>query len=107
MKKRTTPLIQKLQSKWQLNSLWQVAAVLVAFSLAGSTVVFIRPWFFQWLGMNEQTPWLLKATAYLLFVFPTYQALLLAYGGLLGQYAFFIRKTKKVLQAIIPTQNSH
>ena len=106
MKNRILPFIQKLQTKWCLNNLWQVIAVLAAFSLAGSTVVFIRPWFFQYLGFNEHTFWLWKASAYVVFVFPTYQVLLLVYGSLLGQHRFFARKTKKIglrLSAMVAT----
>jgi hypothetical protein len=35
-----------------------------------------------------------------LFLFPTYQVLLLLYGGLLGQFGFFWAKEKKMLRAI-------
>ena len=96
MKNRTLQLLQRLQTKWQLTNPWQVVAVLATFSLAGSTVVLIRPWFFQYLGFDEHTFWLWKAAAYVFFVFPTYQVLLLIYGGLLGQHYFFAHKTKKI-----------
>ena len=100
MKNHSPNFLQKLQTKWQLTNVWQVAAVLTAFSLAGSTVVLIRPWFFRWLALDAQTPWLLKAIAYVIFIVPTYQGLLLVYGSLLGQHSFFLRKTKRALHAI-------
>lgn len=106
MKSCTLQFLQKLQTKWQLNNFWQVIAVLSAFSLAGSTVVVIRPWFFQWLGMDEQASLLLKTLAYIVFIFPMYQVLLLVYGSLLGQHQFFTHKTKKIglrLSAMVAT----
>ena len=105
MKNHSPNFLQKLQTKWQLTNAWQVAAVLTAFSLTGSTVVLIRPWFFQWLALDAQTPWLLRAIAYVIFIVPTYQVLLLIYGSLLGQYQFFVRKTLKIIHAITFTQN--
>lgn len=109
MKNRITQFLQALQTKWQLNSFCQVTAILATFSLAGSTVVLIRPWFFQWLGMDEHTSWLWKTIAYVVFVFPMYQVLLLIYGGLLGQHRFFTRKTRNAgsrLSAVVASWKS-
>ncbi len=96
MKNRIAHILQKLRTKWQLNNILQVVAVLLTFSLAGSTVVAVRPWFFQWVGMDEQTSLLWKTLAYVVFVFPMYQVLLLLYGSLLGQHRFFTQKTRKI-----------
>ena len=106
MKNRINQRIRTLQTKWQLNSVWQVVAVLITFSLAGSTVVVIRPWFFQLLGMGEHTSWVWKTVAYVVFVFPMYQVLLVVYGSLLGQHRFFTQKTKRALRAIVVSQSS-
>jgi hypothetical protein len=88
--------LEKLKQKWQLHSWWQVVAILCVFSFAGSSVVFLRPLLFHLLGFQADTPWLLKVSAYLLFVFPAYQLLLLGFGWLLGQHTFFIQKAKKL-----------
>ncbi len=92
--------LEKLRQKWQLQSGWQVIAILCVFSFAGSSVVLLRPLLFQWLGFQADTPWLLKACAYLLFLFPAYQLLLLGFGWLLGQHTFFIQKVKKLSAAV-------
>jgi len=92
--------LQKLQSKWQLESIWQVVLVLVVFSLTGSTVVMLRKVFFGWMGFDETTEMWVKVIAYILFVMPAYQVLLLAYGTLLGQFQFFWEKEKKMARAI-------
>ena len=91
----------KLQDKWQLKSAWQVIAVLITFSLAGSSVVFFRKLLFSLLGFDASSPFWLKTLTYLLLVFPLYQGLLLVYGFLLGQFSFFWEKEKKLFRWIV------
>ncbi|MEM8966111.1 MAG: DUF6787 family protein [Bacteroidota bacterium] len=92
--------LQKLQHKWNLDSIGQVILVLIVFSLTGSTVVMLRKFFFGLIGFDEFTPFWIKTITYLLFVMPAYQLLLLAYGFLLGQFSFFWEKEKKMARAI-------
>lgn len=91
----------RLQEKWALESAWQVIAVLITFSLAGSSVVFFRKQLFWLLGYDQDTALWLKTVTYILFIFPTYQVLLLAYGFLLGQFSFFWQKEKKLFFWIV------
>lgn len=92
--------LNKLKTRWQLESLLQVVAVLTVFTLTGSTVVFIRKFLFALLGFDDATPFWLKTVTYLVFVFPAYQVMLLGYGFLLGQFRFFWEKEKKMLRRI-------
>lgn len=92
--------IQKLKVKWGLESIFQVILVLLVFSITGTTVVFLRENLFAWLGFDENTAIWIKTVTYILFVFPAYQALLLFYGSLCGQFDFFWSKEKKMLKAI-------
>lgn len=92
--------ISRLQTKWGVNSALQVILILLVFSAAGSTAVMLRKSFFHLLGFDAGTALWLKAVTYVLFLFPTYQVLLLAYGALLGQFQFFWNKERKMLKAI-------
>ena len=92
--------LEKLKQKWGLNSLFQVVLILIVFSLTGMTVVLIRPAIFLWFGFNELTPFWLKTITYILLIFPMYQALILVYGTLFGQFTFFWEKEKKLFKAI-------
>lgn len=94
-------ILQRLQKKWGLQSLVQVVAVLLVFSLTGSTVVWIRKFLFAAVGFDETTPLWLKTLTYLLFIMPFYQVLLLMYGFLLGQFSFFWEKEKKLARNIL------
>lgn len=91
-------VLGRLQEKWGLESLLQVILVLIVFSLAGSSVVFLRKTFFGFLGFDDATPMWLKTITYILFVFPAYQVLLLTYGFILGQFSFFWEKEKKMVK---------
>lgn len=91
-------LLQKLMQKWQLKNMFQVIMVLLVFSLTGSTVVLLRQVLFDFLGFTQQTPFWLKTIAYLIFIFPAYQLLILIYGFMLGQFSFFWKKERKLLQ---------
>ena len=90
----------KLQAKWKLKSLFQVVMVLVVFSLTGMTVVFVRPIIFSWFNFDDQTPFWVKTITYILLIFPMYQILILIYGAILGQFAFFWEKEKKLFNIL-------
>jgi len=93
-------LFNKLKLKWGITSDWQAAAILIAFSLAGPTVILIKGWYFDLLSFTDQTPALIKTIAYLIFIFPAYQVILLFYGLILGQFQFFWEKEKALVKAL-------
>jgi hypothetical protein len=98
--RRKDSSLEKLKRKWGLKSLWQVIMILIVFSLTGMTVVLARPVIFSWFGFGEQTPFWIKTVTYILLIFPLYQVLILVYGTLFGQFAFFWEKEKKLFRAI-------
>ena len=87
-------MFERLKEKWGIKRNIDIVLILICFSLAGSSVVFIKGYYFQFLGFTEQTPFWLKTIAYLLFIFPAYQLMLLGYAILLGQFPFFWAKGK-------------
>jgi len=91
---------ERLKEKWGLKSLFQVIVILIVFSLTGMTVVLIRPIIFSWFNFDEQTSLWLKTITYILLIFPMYQILILVYGTIFGQFAFFWEKEKKLFKAI-------
>ena len=100
MDKNAMPWMLKMQEKWGLETTRQVLAVLAVFTLSGSSVVWLRKGLFTLLGYDELTPIWLKTITYILFIFPTYQSLLLFYGFLFGQFSFFWEKEKKMFRWI-------
>ena len=63
-------------------------------------MVFLRGFFFDFVGFGDQTPIWIKVISYLLFIFPAYQVLILFFGFLFGQFGFFWDKEKRMIKAI-------
>lgn len=87
-------MFERLKEKWGIKRNIDIVLILICFSLAGSSVVLVKGYYFDFLGFDETTPFWLKTVAYLLFIFPAYQIILLAYAFLLGQFGFFWSKAK-------------
>ncbi len=87
-------IVERMKSRWGVGP-GGVVAILAAFSLAGLTTVRLKgP--VMGLMFPDATPGWLQWAVYLVVMLPVYQALLLAYGTLLGQFDFFWSKTKAV-----------
>lgn len=86
----------KLKERWGVSSDFQVFLIFLVFGLTGSTAVRVGGHLFQWIGLSAIQPGWLKTTVYLIFIFPLYQVLLLLYAFVLGQFAFFWQKMKKM-----------
>jgi len=90
----------KLKERWGVDSDFQILLIFIVFGLTGSTVVYIKGYFFQLIGFTDTTPGWLKTTLYLIFIFPAYQVLLLVYAFIFGQFDFFWNKMKKLGKGI-------
>ena len=84
----------RLRARWGVG-LWGTIAILLAFSLAGITVVRLRQPVLAFLLPSDAPSWL-SWLVYLVIIFPMYQTLLLGYGALLGQFDFFWSRLKAV-----------
>ncbi|HKL17857.1 MAG TPA: DUF6787 family protein [Halalkalibaculum sp.] len=95
-----TKIFEKLKERWGLNSFWHVMLILFIFSITGMTTLYVRQFFFDLMGISTDTGTMVKVLAWLLVVFPSYQALFLMYGFVLGQFDFVWRFEKKSLARI-------
>lgn len=93
-------MLEKIKAKWNLTSNWQLIAIMLVFSLAGSSIMWVRRLAFPLMGVTETTPFWIKFLAWLAVFFPTYQIMLLVFGFLFGQFPFFWEKEKKMIRAI-------
>lgn len=93
-------LLEKLKTRWELNSYRQVVLILLIFSFSGMSVLFVRKAVFYWLGINAATPLWEEVLAWLLVVVPSYQLLFMGYGALFGQFDFVWRFEKRSLQRL-------
>jgi hypothetical protein len=85
-----------MKARWGV-SIWGVVAILLAFSLAGSTVLKITGPIMDFVLPDDAPRWLWW-TARILIIVPVYQVLLLMYGTVLGQFRFFWEKERKMAQ---------
>lgn len=95
---------EKLKSRWDIESNFQVLIILLVFSAAGMSVVFVRKFVFSLIGISESDPLWIKIVLWLVTIPPTYHTLLLIYGTLLGQFQFFWGFSKKMLQRFVPSK---
>lgn len=93
--------LQRLQTKWKLESLLQVVLVLVVFACTGFTILFIKNPILNFFGVERGGgQGFLNTVLYLLLVLPLYQIFLLIYGFIFGQFKFFWEKEKQIFRRI-------
>jgi hypothetical protein len=87
-------VIEGLKKRWGVSSTWQVAVILVVFSLAGMSILYVKDPVLQSLGIPiDLTLWLKIPLIIIL-----YQILLLFWGTIFGQFRFFWEKDKKMFR---------
>lgn len=87
-----------LKNKWNVGN-QGLAAIMVSFSLTGTTSLFVRPLIFTALDLNRRPIWL-KALIYPFIMVPVFYLLLLIYGTALGQRKFFWERIMRILTAL-------
>lgn len=91
--------ISKLKKKWGIRRTIDIVFILIVFSLAGMSIVYVRVPVFEVLEITD-SHFAIKTIVYLLIVFPVYQFFLLFFGLLFGQFQFFWDKEKKMARWI-------
>ena len=90
---------ERMKRRWGVSN-WGAVAIVVAFSLAGSTVVRIsHPVVDRIVG--AAAPRWLWWTVRILVIVPAYQVILMIYGTLLGQFRFFWNKERQMGRAMM------
>lgn len=92
-------MFKRLQQKWGV-SVGQFGIIFIIFGLTGTTTALLTSYITVWLGMAETTFWLWKVLLRLAMLLIGYQVILLGYGALLGQWAFFWKYEKKLLRKL-------
>ncbi|MBX2985628.1 MAG: hypothetical protein LC109_13805 [Bacteroidia bacterium] len=84
---------EKLQKRWQVNTLWDVVAILIVFTLTGFSVVYIK----HLMGVHIITPIYWRILFYIL-ILGLYQIVLLFWGFIFGKFRFFLEFEKKMFR---------
>lgn len=93
-------IINKLKTRWGVESLWEVLLILFIFSITGMTALYVRKFVFEFFGFTADTSTWLKSVTWVATVFPSYQLLFLFYGMILGQFDFVWNFEKKSIRRI-------
>jgi hypothetical protein len=80
--------IDKLKTRWNVSSVFQVIIILVVFACTGLTVLFLKRPLFQFLFDDGNIP-LWATLIYYILILPVYNVILLFYGFVFGQFRFF------------------
>ncbi len=95
-------MIQKLKERWHLHTTWDVIAVLIVFSLAGSTSLFVKKPVFALFEIDKETmPTLNYVLSYIIVFMPSYQMLFLFWGLVFGQWKFVWFFEKKIFKRFL------
>lgn len=90
--------IERLRTRWKLDSTWQVIVVLLVFACTGFTVMFLKGPILQLFHSENTTT---VTVAYYLLILPVYNIILLAYGFIFGQFGFFWDFEKRFVKRIV------
>jgi hypothetical protein len=89
--------IDKLKNRWGVQNAWQVIIILIVFACTGFSVMYLKRWLVQMLGI--ESTWAVWAFN-ILIILPLYQVILLAYGWIFGQFTFFWNFEKKMFKRL-------
>jgi len=92
-------MFKRLQEKWGVSTR-QFWILFLVFALTGTTTAILTRYVTGWLGMNASTYWLWKLLLRIGMLLFGYQVILLAYGALFGEWAFFWKYEKKLLSKL-------
>lgn len=92
-------MFKRLQEKWGVSTR-QFWIIFLIFALTGTTTAILTRYVTAWLGMDAATWWGWKILFRLLMLLLGYQFILLGYAALLGQWPFFWKYEKKLLQKL-------
>ncbi|MEQ9592537.1 MAG: prolipoprotein diacylglyceryl transferase [Cyclobacteriaceae bacterium] len=92
--------VEKLKTRWKVDSAYKVVLILIVFACTGTTVVLIKGPIFEFLyGVDEIPVWV--SILYYILILPVYNLFLLLYGLLFGQFQFFWSFEKRFISRLM------
>jgi predicted membrane protein len=97
-------VIDRLKSRWGIESTFQVFIILVVFACTGFTALYAREFVFDLLGVTDEVPFWQRALIWIVTILPLYNVFLYIYGTIFGQRKFFTWFLKKTFGRLIPSK---
>ncbi|MBA3901229.1 MAG: diacylglyceryl transferase [Bacteroidetes bacterium] len=90
--------MEKLKLRWEIDSNFQLLVIFFVFAITGSTATFLSQPVTDFLGITKEnlSLWLYWPFR-IMIIFPVYQVLLVFFGFIFGQFPFFWKFEKKML----------
>ncbi|GHB85208.1 DUF6787 family protein [Persicitalea jodogahamensis] len=88
---------QKLKDRWNVQSGWDVAVILLVFACTGFSILYLKKILYGWMGVTAASPGWLRWLLAIVVVLPLYQVVLLMWGWLLGNFDFFWAFEKRMI----------
>jgi hypothetical protein len=88
--------LHKLQRRWNVKNAWTAGIILLVFALTGTSVMLLKKYLQTYVFADAR--WF--TYTYYWIILPFYNLLLLAYGWLFGQFAFFWEFEKRFFNRI-------
>ena len=92
-------MFSSLLKRWKVSKT-ELVLILCVFAITGTTTAYLSKAIPDWIGLTEETHWAPKLGLRLVVLIFGYQAVLLCVAFLLGQFPFFWRFEKKLLQRL-------
>jgi manganese efflux pump family protein len=90
--------MEKLKLRWQIDSNFQLLIIFFVFAITGSTATYLSQPITDLLGITKSNLGSLMYWPFrILIIFPVYQVLLICYGFIFGQFKFFWKFERKML----------
>lgn len=93
-------MIEKLKQRWNVRNGWDVLIILGVFACTGFSVLYVKRWLFELIGLTENSPAWLRWSVNILIILPLYQVILLAWGWIWGKFNFFWEFEKRMFSRI-------
>lgn len=91
----------KLKLRFNIESDFQAILVLFIFSIAGSSILFVKQPIFHFIHYDEIHNTFLKVVVYIAFIIPTYYLMLFIWANVLGQGKIFNPMIRKMLKRYV------
>ncbi|MDQ3279264.1 MAG: diacylglyceryl transferase [Bacteroidota bacterium] len=92
-------MFSSLLKRWKVSKI-ELVLILCVFAITGTTTAYLSKVIPGWVGFTDETHWSLKLLLRLAMLIFGYQVVLLCVAFLLGQFPFFWRFERKMLQRL-------
>jgi hypothetical protein len=93
-------IINKLKQRWGITSTFQVVIILVVFACTGTSVLWVEALVRNLFGVPPDLYWYWSVALFVVLTLPLYNLLLLIFGFIFGQFAFFWNFEKKMIRRL-------